>query len=254
MSRSCVRLAVLVATLGPLLVFSQTGMGQVATLVSTQDTTLFQDPQGALSSGSGNQMFVGLTVRTNLIRRAALAFDLASLPSDAVITGASLSLYMTRNQAGDSPINFHRVLQSWSEGASVSAAGQGVPSEPGDATWIHSSFPSASNPGTLWTTPGGTINPSPSLSAPGIFDSFTFMTFSGQGLVADLNAWLANPTSNFGWLLRGIEEPGFGARAFATREASNPAERPTLTITYIPTPSTSAIFALAYLAAGRRRR
>ena len=52
-------------------------------------------------------------------------------------------------------------------------------------------------------------------------------------MVADVQLWLNQPATNFGWLLRTENEvPNFSARRFASREDPNRA--PVLTIEYSP--------------------
>ena len=68
----------------------------------------------------------------------------------------------------------------------------------------------------------------------------TTYTWSGSGLLADVQAWVSNPASNFGWVIRGNEIDAGSAKRFNTRENStNP---PQLTVTYqvscaTPTPT-----------------
>ena len=58
----------------------------------------------------------------------------------------------------------------------------------------------------------------------------TTYTWSGSGLIADVQAWVSNPASNFGWVIRGNETTDGKAQRFNTGEnTSNP---PQLTVTY----------------------
>ena len=53
-------------------------------------------------------------------------------------------------------------------------------------------------------------------------------------MVADVQSWLDNPASNFGWLVLGDEtDHRTTAKRFDTRESASP---PMLTIQYIPGP------------------
>ena len=52
-------------------------------------------------------------------------------------------------------------------------------------------------------------------------------------MVADVQAWLDNPASNFGWLVLGDETAIATAKRFDTRESASP---PMLTIEFIPGP------------------
>lgn len=52
-------------------------------------------------------------------------------------------------------------------------------------------------------------------------------------MIADVQAWLDNPASNFGWLVLGDETGIATAKRFDTRESASP---PVLTIAYIAGP------------------
>jgi hypothetical protein len=70
-------------------------------------------------------------------------------------------------------------------------------------------------------------------------------------MVADVQSWLDDPASNFGWLLLGDETTSLTARRFDTREAPNSALRPALEITFsgsaVPEPSTYSMLAVGSL-------
>jgi hypothetical protein len=62
-------------------------------------------------------------------------------------------------------------------------------------------------------------------------DSYSFG--SAAGMVADVQSWLANPSSNFGWIV--IADDPFvtgSAKRVASRTNANLAARPTLRVTY----------------------
>ncbi|GEM_PF-6938102 len=69
-------------------------------------------------------------------------------------------------------------------------------------------------------------------------------------MVNDVQAWLNAPSTNFGWLLRGVENTATNAKRFDTRENPDSNVRPFLTVNYTPTvavkdhPSRPAVFAL----------
>jgi len=56
-------------------------------------------------------------------------------------------------------------------------------------------------------------------------------TWSSAQMVADVQGWLDNPATNFGWLMLGDESVFLTAKRFDTRESASP---PVLAITYIP--------------------
>ena len=66
----------------------------VAAFSPQKDNTLYEDPAGQLSNGQGIYLFDGKT-NANLLRRGLIAFDLTSIPTNATITGATLSMFLS---------------------------------------------------------------------------------------------------------------------------------------------------------------
>jgi hypothetical protein len=211
--------------------FSALGNSGEVTLAPVQDNTLYSDTVAegeGLSNGAGGSLFVGATFG-NDTRRALIAFDLSgvTVPEDAVITEVTLSLDITRDPpgAGSTSIALHRLTAAWGEGASDAGepGGNGAPAESGDATWQHRFFDT-----DLWTAAGGDFvsEASASQSADGLGP----VVWAGNGLIADVSHWLANPAENFGWILIGDEATAGSARRFASREHATAEIRPRLLI------------------------
>lgn len=222
-------------------------MADSISLTPNHDNTLFDG--GDLSSGAGEWLFAG-TTNSGLRRRALMSFDLSSLPAGAVINSVSLRVVCDQvSRTGVTNLyTLHKVSASWGEGASnSSSSGAGTDAAPGDATWAHRSFSSV-----LWTTPGGDF--APTASAGTVLTGTGTYSFSDAGMAADVQAWLANPSSNFGWLMKSNESGGGHGRRFISREAAT-SEVPTLVIDYtvVPAPAT-ALFGLMGLAGASRRR
>jgi hypothetical protein len=203
-------------------------------LVADHDNTLF-DGNGAqdFSSGVGTSLFAG---NANVgARRALLHFDLSSIPAQAVISGASLTLVDTRSAGVPALLEIHALTAAFGEGSSNSGdSGTGVSAMPGDSTWLHRIFPS-----TLWTTPGGDFSPVASASVD-VTGEGTF-TWSGAGLTADVGRWLSNPASNFGWIILDPSTTNSNAQRFSSRENSSMTNRPILTVTYTVPSSVPAL-------------
>jgi hypothetical protein len=200
-------------------------------LTADRDNTLYENGNGELSNGHGPTMFCG---RTNQLvddkRRALVHFDLSPIPSGSVITSVHLRLTMTQTIAGTQTVGVHRVLADWGEGSSNAGdpGGPGAPSEPGDATWIHRFYSSVP-----WGAPGGDFDPSPSASGSvGGVGSYTWG--STNELVADVQSWLDNPGSNFGWIIVGNESTFPTAKRFNTREHVTATTWPTLILNFDP--------------------
>lgn len=206
-------------------------LGELSTTVvlgAAKDNTLFENGDGGLSNGAGFFIFAG---RNNLgqRRRGLIAFDIAAqVPAGALIESAQLRLEMNRTVAGNIDVDLVPVLADWGEGTSDAEGqeGMGATSMPGDATWVHTFFDTST-----WTTLGGDF--SNIISASQTVGAFEFYTWgSNPEMVSQVQAWLDNPSSNFGWALIGDESASRTVKRFASRENSAPTTRPTLTITY----------------------
>ena len=213
-----------------LLLFAIMRSGTFADTVSLlpqKDNTLYEDPAGQLSNGQGIYLFAGLTDDEGL-RRGLIAFDLASIPTNATITGATLSMFLSRSGPSSAAVNISlsKALRDWGEGASDagSPGGGGVQAEANDATWLHTFYDTS-----FWTTPGGDFSPTVSATTT-VSTVNTTYTWSGSGVLADVQSWVSNPASNFGWVILANEIDVASAQRLNTRENSN--NPPQLTVTY----------------------
>jgi uncharacterized protein (TIGR03382 family) len=232
-------------------VFAGHAFGQVVFLDPLKDNTLYQDPTGSLSNGLGPHIFAGNNASSS-VRRAMLAFDVASaVPAGSIVTRAELILFMNQSSGGTVPVTVHRALADWGEGTSNagSAGGNGIAATPGDATWLHTFY----NTG-FWSNAGGDFAAlaSDTQSVGGVAS----YTWSGAGMVADVQGWVNNPGTNFGWLVRGSEFAASTSKRFSSGESANVAERPQLMIefTQVPAPGAAAVLGVGLLAVSRRRR
>jgi len=193
-----------------------------------KDATLIEDPDGALANGSGPYLFVGRTNQeSGGTRRAVVAFDVASVvPSNAIVTQASVTLFLAPSNPGPRRLALHRVLADWGEGPSSSAGGLGAPSEPGDVTWLHTFYDTV-----FWAVSGGQFLGRDSAHL--TVDESGFVTWtSTHRLVNDVTLWLKAPSRNFGWALIGDETMRQTAKSFASRENPDVTLRPALMVTY----------------------
>lgn len=163
-----------------------------------RDTTLLEDlPSNA--GGGITGIFSG-TIRTSFLRRALIAVDLSTIPTDAVVVSARLEMVVERSGGnfGDVPFGLHRVTRSWGEGdANIpnEPGGLGAPAAAGDATWNDAFFTQEA-----WTTPGGDFAETASATA-NAGQQGAVVIWEGPGLTADVQAWVANPATNFGWAI-----------------------------------------------------
>jgi len=205
-------------------------LADVAVLRPVKDSTLIENPSGALANGSGPAFFAGrISSASQSLRRALISFDIvSSLPPGSTIIGARLTLQLSATNAGPVTVRLHRVLADWGEGASVSSGGVGAPALPGDSTWLHRLYVSI-----LWTHPGGDFDPLPRAAAlvdqPGVYAWGPI-----PEMTADVQAWLDHPESAHGWILIGDESMPTTVKRFDSREHPEEANRPSLEVEYVP--------------------
>lgn len=150
------------------------------------------------------------------------------VPTDATVTGAELNLNLSRTTAGAVEVTVHRLLADWGEGASDASSneGGGAPAAEGDATWLHRFFDDAT-----WETPGGDFEATPSASTM-VTALGSYAWGDADGMVADVQAWLDDPSANFGWLIKGEEGSNRTAKRFDSNDNAEEDLRPVLTIRF----------------------
>ncbi|MCB9848918.1 MAG: multicopper oxidase domain-containing protein [Phycisphaeraceae bacterium] len=210
-------------------------LADLVTVTSSKDNTLYEDFLGRFSNGAGESLFSGLN-GGGFIRRAVVQFDLSGVvPPGSTVISATLTMQVTRTQSGPQTQSLHTILADWGEGASVAGGngGGGGASAPGDATWLHTFYDT-----DFWAAEGGdfTASPSASISVDGL-GSYSWM--SAQ-MASDVQAWVDNGATNFGWIVVGVELGGDTAKRYASREYSIASQRPELTVEFLPPTSTGA--------------
>jgi hypothetical protein len=207
--------------------------GDSVNLTASADTDLFE-PAPDNNTG-GNPTFIA-GANFNLKRsRGLVKFDLASqIPSNASIQSASLTLTVTMVPATptDSTFDLHRVLVDWGEGTGFSSSGDaGRAAVAGEATWNNRFHPSTSWSAVGAAAPGDFSSTVSALQFVHLQGAYTFS--STPALVADVKQWLADPSTNFGWIVISESEATTGThRTFASRESSAN-NKPTLVVQYV---------------------
>ena len=200
-------------------------------LTPSKDNTLYQyDPkEGDVSNALGSHFFAGMTAQGE-IRRAVVAFDIAGhIPAGSTVLAVTLSMNMSKTALDTARnIELHQLLADWGEGTSHAPGeeGDGAPATTNDATWRHRFFDTI-----FWTNEGGDFSAVVSASQ-SVGPLGQYMWSSAQ-MIADVQSWLNNPASNFGWLVLGDESTNVTAKRFDTRESASP---PVLAIEYTPGP------------------
>ena len=196
-----------------------------------RDATIYEDGNGTNANGSGSYLFTGRSESQNgsAERRALLVFPITeAIPEGSTITSVSLELTLSRTISGEQSVGLHRLLEDWSEGPAdpPGQEGGGTRAVAGDVTWIHREFSDS-----LWTTPGASFAQSASATLQ-VANEGSYSYSSTPELVADVQGWLEDASSNFGWVLVVDSPPSGSAKRFNSRENPTASSRPKLTINY----------------------
>ncbi|MEM7048780.1 MAG: DNRLRE domain-containing protein [Acidobacteriota bacterium] len=210
-----------------LMMTTSPGSAETVRLLPDRDTTLFEDNRqsepalGELSSGAGQWLFTGLGPKN---RRALLRFDLGALPASAEIVSAKLEMTVDRTRCGPSPVRLHRLLADWGEAGSstdhLGGGGGGAQARPDDATWLHRFYDQQ-----LWQEAGGDYVAEASAEIAVDQEG----TYEWMGLAPDVQRWLAEPATNFGWIAIGEETEAPTTKRYFSREGTT---GPQLEITF----------------------
>lgn len=202
----------------------------VTNLNPVADTSLFESsPDNNL--GSWTDIPVGTTAGTSgppLRSRGLMRFDFSQIPANAIVTSAALTLQLVKKPSPGvgATIGLNRMLRGWAEGTGNFQ--NGSPAATGEVTWNDEALPS-----TPWTAPGAAVGTDfvATASASVAVDLLgTYTLTSTPALVADVQMWLKDSGTNFGWMLLCQEEATAAtARRFGSRESTN---QPVLTLQY----------------------
>ncbi len=193
----------------------------------TRTAILYPAADATISSSTpdvndGNSYLVtaGVSIDGLSISRALFRFDLSSIPTNAIVTNASLYLVGATQPAAPGLFGLSVVLTNWSEAG---------------VTWNDRLL------SVPWSAPGGQsgvdflsyASSFAILNGPGLTNQF--MDNGGYpyyGLAHDVQAWLNNPSQNFGWVLAAADETKIGTvLSLDSREA--PLNQPALAVTYL---------------------
>ncbi len=205
------------------------------------DTTLIE---AMPTNNMGGTAFVNAgTSGEGKRNRGLYKFDFSSIPPDSKIKSASVTLEVVAEPSAggtSSTFGLYRMLKSWGEGNKVSTElqpGFGLPATTNEATW-NSRFAFTTN---NWTSPGAsndfTATISSSTQVYGVADFPHFA--STPQIIADVQVWVNDSSSNFGWMLKSESESTlktarrFGSREFAGEDTGSP---PFVEVEFIPPP------------------
>lgn len=208
--------------------------GPTATVIiegtaAVEDATLYSNDTDG-NSGGHTGFFAGRTgVGSNL--RGVIRFDTSGIDPSFMVTEATLELTVEMATGTADTHSLHRVTASWVEGTGAgvgTGGGAGGTVVNGAVTWA-----SREHPSVAWGTPGGDFEPVASASAAGLDVGETAVwsdSTTGDGMVADVQGWVSDPSSNFGWLIKGEETTNATARRYTSSEGTGSPPRLILTV------------------------
>src|SRR5262249_11532447 len=148
------------------------------------------------------------------------------------IQSAQLTLTQLASAAGANNMSLYLLDEDWGEGTS-NGGSAGAPATPNDATWTQR-FYNAVTP-VNWTNAGGTFAASASATT-SVGTPLGNYSWTSAQMIFDVQAWLNDPSTNFGWALLADEGAGAGTlRSFGSRESTF-GQQPQLQITYTGAP------------------
>ena len=176
--------------------------------------------------GASTRIRVGRGGSGNYIR-GIIKFDLSSIPDDAVILDANLSLYFYNIRSGDDTGNrthgVYRVQQNpnrnWSEL---------------EVTW--NNYTSSQQ----WTTAGGDFNATATDTV--TFDSSALNSWIKFSVTSDVQNFVNNKSENFGWVIKDTtEDSTYIRRDYHSSEHSNASLQPKLEILWDLKPNVTLV-------------
>jgi hypothetical protein len=207
----CLILAVLIFCTGRV-------SGDTVTLTPVADTFISEAVRFPGPNGDGLDMVIGTqgVLSGTAKDRGLIKFDFSEIPTGATINVVRLQVTVNRAPTGSTPnsFNLHRMLRPWSEA---------------ESTWT------LRLGGVNWVAPGAAAGSdyAQTVSGTTLIGGFGGYTFpSMPGIVADVAAWVADPSVNHGWLLKTADESiSPSARGFDSRET---ATGPQLVVDFSP--------------------
>jgi hypothetical protein len=194
---------------------------------SDKDVTIYSE-SGNAGNATGS-LFVGRISNGSSIRRILVHFDISSIPSNAVVTSATLKFNVEQPHGGAFTLGAHKLAAAWGEGSSIgqgTGGGQAGTATTNDATWTSRFFGSSDN----WSAPGGDFTASASAT---ISNNANPFEFTSAQIAADVQSWITSSSSNNGWLIKStVETTNGNVLKLSSKETGSASTKPTLSVTY----------------------
>lgn len=185
---------------------------EVVTFLTPAADTTMRSTDPDLNYGASSTLFVGVSFSTPKTNRSLFQFNLASVPTNATVTSATLQIVVVGTGQPATNFDLCRMLKSWGEGVQ-----DGLTNAVNESSWNARFAPSS-----LWGAGGGQAGLDfiavPSCTAP-LAGPVSTNAFSSAGMIADLQLWLSQPGTNFGWILLASGEPAGTGKQIGSRES-----------------------------------
>ncbi|MCL4835099.1 MAG: MSCRAMM family adhesin SdrC [Caldilineaceae bacterium] len=172
-----------------------------------KDAYIKEDKQDERRGGDSD---LRVKTESGKLNRALLQFDLSGIPSTALITSATLSLYVTDVKDGNVTIHAHGITNSWTES---------------EVTWKARNKATS----TLWTALGGDYGSSVASTA---FVKDVKNYWATWNLTSLASAWKTTPATNYGVLLQSPVTNPKNETKFKSSDDGASSLRPKLQVCY----------------------
>ena len=186
-----------------------------------KDTSIHEGFTGN-GNGASDCIYTGQTGSNagNTVIRSLVQFDLSSISPGTIVTDATLDVDIFGAGGGgpSTPVTLHRLTSDWGEGTSNGGCfggGDGAGASAGDATWVN-----AFHPGTAWSSAGGDFNAT--ASATTSIAGGGNPSWNSADLTRDVQFWIDNPSSNFGWIIIGDEGTSQSTKKISSKSSGDP--------------------------------
>lgn len=169
---------------------------------------------------------------SNNIYRSLVKFDLSNqIPTNAIVTGVSITLKAEGTQSGTLTISAYNVLRDWGEGTkTLSAAASG------ECNW-DAAKASVDNWGTAGCSNTSTDRSNTAEDSKVVSSAADWVMTPS---IATVQGWVSNPATNFGLLIKSNEPAGTNYIYFHSDDAAA-ANQPSITVTYtVPRTTTTS--------------
>ena len=187
--------------------------GQTCTVLQPGPAAAFDAyiKQDSPDSRLGGDNELRVKTESGKLNRSLLRFDLSTIPADAIVTSATLSLWVKEVKDGNVTISARQVTASWNEA---------------EVTW--KARDKAAN--LLWTAQGGDYSATALDTEPFVKDVKNY--WAAWDVTTAAAAWVSNPAANYGVILESPVTSPKNETKFKSSDDGTASQRPKLEVCY----------------------